>query len=149
MNVGSLREWLDHVTRDLDAAWSCSHGERPVYDRAAFHIQQAAEKLVKAAPISAGVGPPRIHDIRARVERPPPDFPDRARHGPPSRFSAYAVAFRYPPGEGDLEPVPSRSQVETWIGELAGLRRAFEARLPSGPQTPPPSEPDRGQSNPD
>ncbi len=143
MNADSLREWLDHVTRDLDAAWSCSHGERPVYDRAAFHIQQAAEKLVKAALISAGVDPPRFHNIRALIERLPPDFPDRGGYEPLSRFSAYAVAFRYP-GEGDPEPVPSRAQIEAWIGEIAELKRAFEARLPSGPQTPPPSEPSGG-----
>ena len=63
MSSTIVREWLDHVEADLDAAWSCSRGPRARLDRGAYLVQQAAEKLVKAVLVSMELDPPRTHDI--------------------------------------------------------------------------------------
>ena len=132
MTAGSVREWLDHVARDPDAAWDCAHGPRPVCDRAAFFVQQAAEELVKAARVSAGIHPPRLHNLGALVALLPADFAERERFQALSRCSKHAILFRYPGGAGDPEPEPSPAEIDGWISEIATLRRTLEARLAGG-----------------
>lgn len=65
-------------------------------DLIGFHVQQALEKLLKAALASAGLVPPRIHDLGELVAQlrdadvGPPVSADEAR-----AFVPWAVEFRY------------------------------------------------------
>lgn len=82
---------------------------------AAFHFQQAAEKALKAALLSAGAEFPRTHDLSALWDRladlgvlPQPDTELRARL---NRLSLLNVVGRYPvmdetvaPSDWILEP---------------------------------------------
>jgi predicted nucleotidyltransferase/HEPN domain-containing protein len=126
-NVEIVNEWLDEVHRDLFGARSCARGEWAVPDRAAFHVQQAAEKLSKAALVAHRIRPERTHDIGEAVEQLPECFALKGRFLALDRFTDYAVVFRYP---GAPRPViPSSAEIETWIEEIEVLKADFELWL--------------------
>ena len=108
MNSTIVREWLDHVEADLDVAWSCGRGPRARLDRAAYLVQQAAEKLVKAALVSAELDPPRLSML--------------------ADLTPYATSFRYPTPQEPL-PFPSLEWIDGRIAEIAGLKADFERWL--------------------
>lgn len=128
MDVEIVREWLGHVEADLDAAWSCVRGPRASPTRAAYLVQQAAEKLVKAAMVACALNPPRIHDIEDLVEQLPSNAPMRDRLARLQRLTVYAVAFRYP-GEDVPEPEPTSAAVDVWIAEIESLKAEYERWL--------------------
>jgi HEPN domain-containing protein len=128
MNAAIVREWLDHVEADLDAAWSCGRGPRARLDRSAYLLQQAAEKLVKAMLVSADIDPPRTHDMAELVLELRESTPFRDRLAALAILTPYATGFRYPT---PLEPppVPSRDRLDAWIGEIEALKADFERWL--------------------
>ncbi len=133
MNVDVVREWLDHVQEDLDAAWSCARGERAVPGQAAYHVQQAAEKLTKAALVAHGIRPRKGHKIGEFAKLLPAGFADRERYLALERFSDYAWAHRYPQeGKGEPIPEPSVDEVRAWIDEVAALKSDLERLLEAG-----------------
>jgi hypothetical protein len=70
--------------------------------------------LLEAVLIYHGIGPAKSHDIDALVGRLSLADPIRPALEPLGRFTAYAVAFRYP-GE-DLDPSPpERNDITGWI----------------------------------
>jgi predicted nucleotidyltransferase/HEPN domain-containing protein len=126
-NVAVVSEWLDEVQRDLFGARSCAHGKWAVLDRAAFHVQQAAEKLAKAALVAHRIRPERRHDIGDAVEQLPDGFTLKGRFLALHRFTDYAVVFRYP---GAPRPaIPSSAEVDAWVEEIGVLKRDFERWL--------------------
>ena len=59
----AVRAWVSYAERDLKAARRLLEGE-PDTMNAAFHAQQAVEKMLKAILQSAGPDPaPRTHDL--------------------------------------------------------------------------------------
>jgi HEPN domain-containing protein len=128
MDVEVVREWLDQVEADLDAAWSCVRGPRASPTRAAYFVQQAAEKLVKAVLIACRVNPPRVHDIERLVELLPNGAPKRDGLVRLERFTVFAFAFRYP-GEDVSQPLPTSAEIDRWIAEIEALKSDFERWL--------------------
>lgn len=130
-SVAVVSEWLEEVHRDLFGARSCARGEWAVLDRAAFHVQQAAEKLAKAALVAHRIRPERTHDIGEAVEQLPDRFSLKKRFLALDRFTDYAVVFRYP---GAPRPaIPASAEVEAWIEEIEGLKADFERWLKRRP----------------
>ena len=120
-------QWLEETRRDLLAAAGCVAEKFAVPDRAAFHVQQASEKLAKAALVGYEIRPSRTHDIGEIVDALPERFPLKVRFAALDRFSEYAVIFRYP---GERRPaVPSVGEVRTWIEEIEVLKTEFERWL--------------------
>ena len=128
MNASIVHEWLYQVGRDLLSARNCAHAPEPTLDRAAFFIQQAAEKLVKAVLIARGIEPRWTHDIGELTRRVPGDHPGRARLSDLSRFTDFVVAFRYPSEQGE-DVFPSADEIVAWIPEIEGLKADFERWL--------------------
>jgi HEPN domain-containing protein len=126
-NVDVVREWLQQVQRDLDAAFSCVYGPRVVPDRGAFHVQQAAEKLAKAALVAHRIRPEKTHEIADVAKEMPEDFALKERFSALDQFSDFAVTFRYP-GGGEV-PIPSAAEVQTWIADIEVLKADFERWL--------------------
>jgi len=125
--VNVVGQWLEETRRDLLAAAGCLAEKFVVPDRAAFHVQQASEKLAKAALVAHEIRPGRTHDICEIVDALPERFPLRVRFVALDRFSEYAVIFRYP---GEHRPaIPSVAEVETWIEEIEVLKADFERWL--------------------
>jgi HEPN domain-containing protein len=132
MDAELVREWLGHVAMDLDAAWSCARGRRASPSRAAYFVQQAAEKLVKAALVASEIDPPRTHDIDGLTKSLPADSIWRERLEGLQRFTPFAFAFRYP-AEDVPEPEPSQPQIDAWIGEIEEIKTEFERWLGTAP----------------
>lgn len=55
--------WLAIAMEDIRVSRACLDLFEPALGAAAYHCQQAAEKLLKALLIVAGVRPPRTHDL--------------------------------------------------------------------------------------
>jgi uncharacterized protein len=119
-----VEEWLAQVQEDLDAAVSCIHGPRPAPSRAAFHVQQAAEKLAKGALAAHHIRSEKTHEIGDIAERLPDGFALKPRLLDLERFSGYAMSFRYP--RGPSLPVPAASEIDQWIAEIEALKADFE-----------------------
>jgi HEPN domain/Polymerase beta, Nucleotidyltransferase len=126
-NVKIVDEWLGQVQQDIDAAIDCVHGPRVVPSRGAFHVQQAAEKLAKAALVAHRIRPEKTHEIKDVVAALPGEFPLKERLSALERFSDYAVAFRYPGGA--TFSIPSTPEIEAWIAEIEALKADFERWL--------------------
>lgn len=88
---------------------------------AAFHTQQAAEKLLKALLASAGIEPPRVHDLTELNDRVANVAPDAARlFESIETITSWAVLTRYPT-YGDTPP-PTRLEVADAFALVKRLR---------------------------
>jgi HEPN domain-containing protein len=131
MAVDIVREWLTAVERDLKAIRNCLFGPDPTPAGAAYHCQQAAEKLVKAVLISTGIHPRKTHDIQGLVAELGEAHPMRPVLAPFMRFTPFAWAFRYP----SLDPMaveanePSLDEVTEWLKEILSAVQAVEVHL--------------------
>lgn len=128
MDTSVVREWLYQVERDLLSALNCARAPEPTTDRAAFLIQQAAEKLVKAALVAHEVEFRWTHDIAGLVDALPATASERAAMAPLARFTDYVTAFRYPSDQQE-EPLPAVADIEAWAEEINILKLEFERWL--------------------
>jgi HEPN domain-containing protein len=93
-------------------------------DTIAFHVQQTAEKTLKALLASRDIEYPRTHDVEALLDLAVPLYPELEAHREPLLgLSAYAVDMRY---DADLDP--SREEVEAALQAVRRLRETV-ARL--------------------
>jgi len=99
-------------------------------DAVAFHLQQTAEKLLKALLESRGVEYPRTHDVEALLDLALTDFAvlDRFRERLLG-LNAYAVEIRY-----DAAMYPDREEVLSALETVRDLRREIVQVLPEEAQ---------------
>ena len=117
--------WLARADEDLGAAEALVGLSPPIIGPAAFHCQQAAEKMAKAALIALSEPPPRSHDIEALGRRLLPldrDLGDAflALGG----LGSWYMVTRYP--DAGLASQPNTAEVRQSIGQLQQLRTAVE-----------------------
>lgn len=125
-----IRAWLRTVDEDIRAIRACLGAYEPAIASAAYHCQQAAEKLVKTLIAATGDDPPKIHDIEALIERLPNGHPLEARLRPFMELSALLHATRYPGPSPFMEPdIPSPGEVASWLAEIESVRAAVERFL--------------------
>jgi uncharacterized protein len=131
MNATVVENWLREVEDDLIAARKCCEGEDAVTGRSAFFVQQAAEKLTKAALVAHQDRPGRGHKIQEFTPRLPADFPLKERFRALERFSDFVWVWRYPGEEGQPPPPPQPevAKVQAWIAEIEALKAEFERWL--------------------
>jgi hypothetical protein len=67
MATDAAADWLAVVDDDLRQVVNNLYGPMPSLIGAAYHCQQAAEKLVKAVLVEASTAFPKTHDIAALV----------------------------------------------------------------------------------
>ena len=118
--------YLDDADLDLDAARRLIAD--PPNRHAAFHLQQAAEKLVKAVGLHRGVPITVEHSIEVLVTDLPDGDPWRAKLAILEPLSGYATSFRYPSPTGKRKDGPTPDEVNGWIqtiGELIAEARAL------------------------
>jgi HEPN domain-containing protein len=121
--------YLEDADLDLDAARRLIAD--PPNRLAAFHLQQAAEKLVKAVRLSRRVQVTADHSIARLLEDLPPDDLWRGKLAVLEPLSGYATAFRYPSTVGRRKAGPSSDETQVWITTIAAL--IVEARALVGP----------------
>ena len=119
------REWLLKAEGDLlTAQRELAVGDRPNFDAACFHAQQAVEKLMKAVLIACGEMPPRAHDLVVLNDLVARHLPGWIWPIEALRFlSRAAVAFRYP-GES-----AERQDADEAVAIASALCQALRGRL--------------------
>lgn len=105
-----IDEWVELTRRDLHASKLLLANEG--LDAGAFHAQQAAEKMFKAALVLAGVHPPRTHNL-TELDALLATGLDRPLSGAAllREVSAWAVSLRYELND----PRPSLAEVEAVV----------------------------------
>ena len=128
-NVEIVREWLARARWHLPGAKKL-FGKFP--ETAAFHLQQAAENLTKAALVAHQIRPPACHNIGKAAAKLPLTLGDRDRFLAQDHLSDFFWAYRYPsPPGAELPPVPSSDDVRHWLAEIDQLIADFERWLES------------------
>jgi len=101
---------------------------------AAFHLQQAAEKLVKTVQLARGLRITKEHDLEILVDGLPHDDVWRTKLAALEPLSNYATAFRYPSSAGKRKSGPSNDEALVWITTIAGLSAEARAFI-GGPRS--------------
>jgi HEPN domain-containing protein len=105
------------VEEDLDVAAAAAGLSR--LGASAYHVQQAAEKLLKALLVLAGEPFRRTHDLDDLAARLVPVYPQFAQQAEAVRhLSIWGVAYRYPGLEDTPEPLPDIEELERMIAML-------------------------------
>jgi HEPN domain-containing protein len=111
------RRWLAIVEEDLDVAIAALRLSRR--GASAYHVQQAAEKSVKALLVLAGEPFRRTHDLDDLAARMLPIYPQFAGQAEAVRhLSIWGIAYRYPGLEDAPEPLPEIEELERMINML-------------------------------
>lgn len=93
-----IAAYLDDVDLDLDAAKRLI--AEPPNRLAAFHLQQAAEKLIKAVRLDRGLRVTVEHNLELLIGELPRDDPWRTKLIVLESLSSYATSYRYPSPSG-------------------------------------------------
>jgi HEPN domain-containing protein len=118
-----IASWLKVVDDDLRQVVNNLQGPLPSPAGAAYHCQQAAEKLVKAMLVKAGLAFPKTHDIAALVGLLPTQHPLKDKLSSLEKLTPFGVAYRYP-AEDEWE-IPSAETIEMWRKEIEAVRSTF------------------------
>lgn len=95
-------------------------------DAICFHIQQAAEKLLKALLVWRGIDFPYTHDLEDLLTRITPEFPElQGYYDSLSEYTGFAVGLRY-----DDSIYPSRADAVAASEVVKRLRTLVHALLP-------------------
>lgn len=89
-------EWLRFANADRRAARRLIAGQDPLIGPAAYHVQQAAEKIVKGLIIWHGIEPTRTHDLDRLLRLLPETDPAYDTIDRLHSVTEWAVSFRYP-----------------------------------------------------
>ena len=117
------RRWVARADLDATAAQRLLTGAPPLPSVAAFHCQQAAEKLLKAALVRVGVRPRKTHDLTSLADEAVRFLPTLTPLADPLRpRTLWSFAFRYPLDEGVDEPEPTVEEIRTVLEQIFGLR---------------------------
>lgn len=120
-----IRAYLD-LEQDLDAADVLAKaGNR----YAAYHCQQAVEKLVKALLLRAGTEAGIEHRLDVLISRLGAEHPWLAVLRPFDKYTPFATTFRYPTPGGRIPASAPAESVLVDIVELRGLLARARAEL--------------------
>ena len=115
--------WLGRAERDLAAARLAMHAPDALPDIAAYHLQQAAEKRLKAMLTMDAIPFRRTHDLGLLGEQVSGARP--ALHGvifPLRSYSDWSLAFRYPGAPSEAYPEPLHAELAQALAEITALR---------------------------
>jgi HEPN domain-containing protein len=124
-NPKRIRALLDLADEDLGAAQALLAVSTRV---ARYHVQQSAEKAVKALLEHRGLNPGREHRFEFLAEMLPESDPWRSRVQNFDLLSPAATTHRYPTSEGRLIPAPARESVERESPPWRSLSRTSRRR---------------------
>ena len=101
--------WLMVAAKDMRAVRLCLDADEPMFGIAAYHCQQAAEKVVKGVLVVAGVPFAKTHDKVKLGDLAASHYADfRQQFVAIGRLTIWGYAYRYPSLEDvpDPEPLP-------------------------------------------
>lgn len=121
--------WLVFADDDLRAVDTLMAAASPPFRSAAFHCQQAAEKMAKATLVALGDASPKIHDLEelsGRVGELDPEMGGAI--GKLANLTTWYMTARYPDMESDL--VPSAQDIRSALTDLRALRQRIDLLAP-------------------
>ena len=122
-----VKRWLEKSLRDISTVRKLLSGDKPETDIAAFHAQQAVEKLLKAYLVFRRIEFEKIHDLGVLLDQcAGQDGEFASLREDVSPLTAYAVAYRYP-GPAD----PSQADVEQALRVVERVREFVITRIPA------------------
>jgi HEPN domain-containing protein len=126
-----VQGWLNHAEEDAYIARGCLHFERPSLGGAAYHCQQAAEKLLKGFLVCGGIDFGRTHDL------------DRLGNTVKNRFpvvtplveavadwTSWGVSYRYPGEDVEPDPTPTMEEFFQALDLIERLAESLRALAP-------------------
>lgn len=124
-----VRAYLDDAETDLQAARALIAADNRL---AVYHLQQAAEKLIRGVRLHRGLVNTKDHELAILVDGQlgePTRLPLPLSEGDPWRermlpldwLSRYATAFRYPSPSGRVNPGPPKDELATTATKLERL----------------------------
>jgi HEPN domain-containing protein len=116
-----VRAYLELASKDAEAAELLLAGGNRY---AAYHVQQAVEKVTKALLLARGLEAGIEHRLEELFKRFPADDAWPARLHQFAVYSAYATAFRYPTPGGRI---PADPPVDALRRDIASLRDLIAA----------------------
>ncbi|MHC4444427.1 MAG: HEPN domain-containing protein [Planctomycetota bacterium] len=127
-----IRNWLRKAYHDWSVARNIVAAQGPENDVAAFHCQQAIEKMLKAYLVSCRIPFEKAHDLGRLLDHcASQDSSFETLRDKVEPLTLYAVAFRYP-GPAD----PTRQDVESALQVVQQLWDFLGSRLPVDVQPP-------------
>ena len=109
--VTVVREWVTKAESDLRAAALLLEARTKLpADAVCFHVQQCAEKYMKALLVFRGTDVPKTHDIGKLTSLLPASLRPRLTPEEQRRLTGYAAAARYP-GWGEIPLAEARRAV--------------------------------------
>ncbi len=122
--------WLRKAETDQRAAEACLNLEPPLHDAAAFHCQQAAEKLLKGFLVRGSTDFAKTHNLKylggVVIGLCPSVGPLVT---PMANWTHWSVAYRYPDDPGP-EPEPSADELRDALNLIKRLEDALRALAP-------------------
>ena len=110
----------------------CLAGDPPSSEVAAFHCQQAIEKLLNGFLTLAGKRGGRIHSLERLAALVQTSFPDLADQlATARRWSDWLTVYRYP--EEDEPAEPDEAEIRTALGVIDVLATYLRAANPEPP----------------
>jgi HEPN domain-containing protein len=117
------KRWLAIGDQDIATARICIVASPPLTAVAAYHCQQAVEKILKALLVAAGAFVPKTHDLAALNALAARHFPAvSALVATLEPITVWGYAFRYPPEE-ESGGAPKVRDIERRLGQIAALRQ--------------------------
>lgn len=121
-----IAAFLDLAAQDVEAARTLAATNNRY---AAYHCQQAAEKLIKAVLLHRGVESGIEHRLDILVDDLPDSDPWKSRLRPLEIYSPYATTYRYPTPGGRIVAAPDMAQVAKDADAIDALIKDARASL--------------------
>ena len=119
--------WLAIAREDVRVARACLALDPPAFGMAAYHCQQAAEKLTKGLLAAAGVAFRKTHDLNELADLAAAHYPAAQQLLEVIRpFTVWGFAYRYPTMEEKPEPVPGGPDLRLALGVVADLAERLQ-----------------------
>jgi HEPN domain-containing protein len=114
--------WHAIAMEDARVATACLHIDPPALGMAAYHCQQAGEKILKGLLIAAGVEFALTNDLNRLASVAEGHYPDEQLLFEAVRpLTVWGVAYCYPGPEAEPEPPPSGTDIEQVLNVLHTL----------------------------
>lgn len=122
--------WIKVAVSDMRAARVCLNADPPICDIAAYHCQQASEKLLKGFLVRGNRDFGKTHNLGKLADAVVAAFPAIDPLVEPLRdWTQWSIAYRYP-GEEQDEPEPTRDRL---LNALQTIERVMSALSSLGP----------------
>jgi hypothetical protein len=121
-----IAAFLNLAVEDADAARTLAATNNRY---AAYHCQQAAEKLVKAVLLHRGLEAGTEHRLDVLVDELPDGDPWKAKLRPLDIYLPYATTYRYPTPGGRIVAAPDPVQVTADANAIDALIKEARAHL--------------------